>query len=134
MTMTRGFAFLWVLAAVSGCGNGPAPIEPDMNAHQVVLRHAQAAFEVHFDLATEREALARFYRESKDAKDRADLTRIWDAVAELTAAGEDFLAKFVFEKAERDGDWSETLPAEQKEAAFVSGTRAGLDIVLGGGE
>jgi len=124
----------FLLALAFACCTDSEPIVPNMDAQTIVMRHAQAAFEVHFELEESREPLTRFHEGTGDAKNRTDLTAVWGTIPELSARGADFLSEQVFAKAEKDGDWKAAWSGEETEAAFVSGTRDGLKLVLSGGE
>jgi len=133
-TMRGILAAPLLLVLAAACCTDPEPIEPNMDAQTVVMRHAQAAFEVHFELEESREPLTRFHEGTGDSRTRVDLSRVWGTIPELAAKGADFLSRYVFSRAVKDGDWDATWSAEETEAAFVSGTRDGLKRVLSGGE
>lgn len=108
------------------------PFEPSMTAQEVVVRHAEGAFDVWFDRksAEDTNALRQFLAATKDARTKADLTRVWAAIPGLATTYPDFLEKRIFSKAARDGDWPGPDPPLDQKVVFVDGVRQALKTFL----
>jgi len=108
----------------------------DMTAQRIVMRHAEAAFEVGFDstVPAEHAALTEFRGAILPARTREDLAEAWMEIPVLKARGADFLEVQIFARAARDSDWPAGGPPLDERTVYVEAVGVALNHVLAGGQ
>ena len=126
---------LLVLVFFCSCSSTRESLQLDMTAQKIVLRHAEAAFEVAFDATAskDRGALSQYEGKVESARSRADLEEAWVEIPDLKAHGADFLQKQIFDRAARDGDWPSGAPPADEKVVYVDAVRTAIDVFLNEG-
>ena len=120
----------FLLLALVACGCSPKPYKSNIDAVGIVRQNSTDAFAVAFRLPDDAEAFRTFAAGIAPARNRAELTAAWRAVAPLAAKGADFLHEHVFALAMREQRWPKDAGADTLEPSFAEGVQLGVQDFL----